>query len=82
LPPGKPWSLEEYPTRTEQGNAENQTPGSLSGWLDLALSAGGGGAMLWNITPEIDKQTFQFAERGSVLIELRNWVDRHLPTSP
>jgi hypothetical protein len=80
LPPGKPWSLEEYPTRTEQEDAESQLPGSLSGWLDLALSAGGG-AMLWNITPEIDKHTFQFTERESILIELRNWVDRHLPTN-
>ena len=68
-PIGKPWSLEEFPTRA--------TPISIPGYLNLTLEAGGTGAMLWNLTPQIDKFTFSCSQRDAKLQELRNWVDMH-----
>jgi hypothetical protein len=66
LPTGKPWSLEEYPTRETV---------SISNYLDLAFKEGGAGAMLWNFTPEIDQDTFSYAERDAKLLELRSWTE-------
>lgn len=68
-PIGKPWSLEEFPTRA--------TPISIPGYLNLTLEAGGTGATLWNLTPQIDKFTFSYSQRDAKLLELRNWVDMH-----
>lgn len=68
--------LEEYPTRVN-GNPAGTAPVSMSEWLDLALEAGGAGAMLWNLSPQIDEFTFTFEERESRLQELRRWVDGH-----
>jgi hypothetical protein len=77
LPNEKPWSLEEYPTRIKPGDPTGVTPKTIKGWLKLVSSVGGAGAMLWNLTPEIDDYTFPFSERQAVLLQLRKWVNKH-----
>lgn len=78
VPLGRPWMLEEYPTR--------QSPLSLTHYLDLARTNGGAGAFLWNYSPEIDESTFSHDQRDRLLQECRHWVDRHAeaiwPTPP
>ncbi len=70
LPPlssGIPWMLEEYPTRS--------TPLTVTEYLDGAVSAGAVGAMLWNLTPELDEYAFTHAERNPLVETLRYWVE-------
>ena len=66
IPAGKPWILEEYPTRN--------TDMSITEYLSFIFEAGGAGALLWNLSPEIDDFTFTHDERDAVLLELYNWV--------
>jgi hypothetical protein len=77
LPNDKPWSLEEYPTRIRPGDPAGATPETIKGWLKLVSSVGGAGAMLWNLTPEIDDYTFPFSEQQAVLLQLRKWANKH-----
>lgn len=69
LLPGIPWMLEEYPTRS--------TSLTLTDYLDCAVSIGAAGAMLWNLTPELDEFTFTHTERNQLLESLRNWVNNN-----
>lgn len=63
IPAGKPWVLEEFPTRN--------SPLTCTDYLNLASSLGAAGALMWNLTPEIDDYTMDCAQRGDVLSQLR-----------
>ncbi len=71
LLPGKPWALEEYPTYN--------TPIGVTEYLDRVLEAGGKGAMLWNLKPEIDDSTMRWEKRNETLLTLRQWLDEYGP---
>lgn len=78
LPPGKPWALEEFPTCKPTSNpaCAPQTL-SITAYLDMAWAEGARRALLWNLAPAIDNQTYRCGERDTVYQELRRWVEAH-----
>jgi hypothetical protein len=65
LPAATPWLLEEYPTV--------DGPGALATYLDASAARGASGALLWNLTPLADMQTFSSSDRDAVLQTLEQW---------
>lgn len=67
IPAGRPWCLEEFPTR--------DSAMTLTDYLDAARNGGAAGAWFWNLTPGIDTSTATADDMRAILPELRGWVD-------
>ena len=63
IPKGKPYLLEEFP-------GKGDVPAHLARVRDA-----GGGALLWNLSPEIDDQSPSFKAFGGVLLGIRRFAD-------
>ena len=68
IPDEKPWMLEEFPSQTG--------PLKLTDYLNKSMELGASGALFWNLTPDLDDQTFSYTQRNQILEELRDWVDK------
>ena len=64
IPKGKPYLLEEFPGK-----------GDVPAYLARVRDAGGGGALVWNLSPEIDDQSPSFKAFGGMLLGIRRFVD-------
>ena len=63
-PKSKPCILEEFP-----GN------GDVPSYFKKAFQLGGAGAMIWNLSPGIDSESYSFAQEEEKLLEVRGFVD-------
>jgi hypothetical protein len=65
IPGDKLWSLEEFPGK-----------GNLTDYLNAVKQAGGAGALLWNLSPEIDvNECYTFEEEESKLREISSFAN-------
>lgn len=67
LPAGKPWILEEFPSK-----------GSTTGvteYYTKVLNLKGSGASVWNYKPGIDEYTVTWPLLNSMMKSIRDWVD-------
>jgi hypothetical protein len=65
IPGDKPWVLEEFPGK-----------GNLTDYLNAVKQAGGAGALLWNLSPEIDRESYKCKYEGRKLLEIRTFIDK------
>ena len=66
-----PWSLEEFPGK-----------GDVYSYFDNVLKNSGTGALLWNLSPGIDNQCYDFDDEEGKLQEIRSFVDYIEPVIP
>ncbi|MCD4785272.1 MAG: cellulase family glycosylhydrolase [Candidatus Eremiobacteraeota bacterium] len=69
LPVGKPWILEEFPTR-------NTNTGAID-YYNKSLDLKGSGAYFWNYRPNSDDSTVTWDNFNILLEDIRDWVDEH-----
>jgi len=67
LPSGKPWLLEEFPSKGSNT--------SVTGYYTKVLNLKGSGAYLWNYKPEIDDYTISWGMFNSMMESIRDWID-------
>ncbi|MDQ1354900.1 MAG: hypothetical protein QG657_5209 [Acidobacteriota bacterium] len=61
-PRDDPWSLEEFPGK-----------GDIYSYFKTVSDNGGAGALMWNLSPEIDDQCYSFEEEAKKLQEIREF---------
>ena len=69
LPEGKPWILEEFPTRN--------TDMDVKDYYNKVLTLKGSGAFFWNYKPNSDDYTVTWENFNGLMEDIRNWVDTH-----
>jgi len=72
IPDGKPWLLEEYPTKG--------TSKSPADYLGATRSLGGSGALFWNLKPGCDEYTYDLPDRAALLGAIHDWLQANPPT--
>lgn len=67
IPNDLPWILQEFPGRDEER--------PLAEYLRAAIEAGGAGGLLWNLSPDIDDQSYTCEQEEEKLQEIRSFID-------
>ena len=70
LPEGKPWILEEFPTRNTDMEAKD--------YYNKVLTLKGSGAYFWNYKPNSDDYTVSWDDFNKLMEDIRNWVEEHV----